>query len=532
MRAILLAAGVAVALVSNARLTSAQAGHQHGGNPETVGRVSFPTSCRADEQPRFERAVAMLHSFWFEQAQKTFEEVAAADPNCGMAYWGVAMTLLGNPFTAVAPSAERQKAALAAAEKSIALTGSASPREKGYAQAALALYQTAESTDYRTRLRAHEAALRTVYEQNPADPEAAIFYARAVIANAPPTDLTFERQRYAASLLEPLFQKQPQHPGLAHYIIHAFDSPKLAGQGVDAARRYADIAPSAPHALHMPSHIFTRLGYWDESIAANKRSAAAEPEPAAAVHPMDYMLYAYLQQGRDKEARGVRDQAVLLPDRFYGGIIGYNFAAMSARFALEREQWADAAALTVPTGAAPFIQAVPRFARAIGAARSNQVAAAEQDVAALATLRDTLKARKDTYWSTIVEAQRLAAAAWVEHAKGNDANAVRLAEEGAALEETVEKHPVTPGPLLPARELEGDLLLELKRPKDALKAYEQVLVREPNRRRALFGTARSAQASGANSTAQKHYGELLELLAKADADVPETKAARAYLKKG
>lgn len=533
MRFLLTPIVVTATLVSVAPTAArAQADHQHHGDAATVGRVSFLTSCQPAVQERFEKAVAMLHSFWFEEAQKSFEQVAVADPSCAMAHWGIAMTQLGNPFTGVAPTPERQKVALAAGEQAVTLAASVSPRERGYAAAALALYRDADKTDYRSRMRAHEAAMRAVYEQNPSDPEAAAFYARSVISNAPPADLKFERQRYAATLLEPLFLEQPKHPGLAHYIIHTFDSPALAQNGLDAARRYAGIAPSAPHALHMPSHIFTRLGYWDESIATNQRSAAAEPNPDAAVHAMDYMLYAYLQQGRDKEAQGVRDRAVALPDRFYSGILGYNFAAMSSRYALEREAWADAATLAVPTGTAPFIEAVPRFARAIGAARSRQPEVAAPEVTGLAALRDTLKQRNDTYWATIVESQRLAAESWLAHARGNDADAVRLASEAATLEETVEKHPVTPGPLLPARELEGDLLLELKRPADALRAYEQVLLREPNRRRALFGAARAGQAAGNSAAARKHYAALLELLAKADGERAETKAAKAYLKRG
>ncbi len=529
MRSLLTPIVVTVMLVNLAPATARAQDHPHHGDAASVGRVSFPTSCQPAVQERFENAVAMLHSFWFEEAQKTFEQVAATDPNCAMAYWGIAMTQLGNPFTGVPPTPERLKVAIASGEQAVTLAASASARERAYADAALALYRDADKTDYRSRMKAHEEAMRVAYQQNPKDPEAAAFYARAVIANAPPADLKFERQRYAATLLEPLFKDQPKHPGLAHYIIHTFDSPALAQNGLDAARRYAGIAPSAPHALHMPSHIFTRLGYWDESIATNQRSAAAEPNPDAAVHAMDYMLYAYLQQGRDKEAQGVRDRAVALPDRFYSGILGYNFAAMSSRYALEREAWADAAALTVPSGTSPFIEAIPRFARAIGAARSKQADVAASEVAALAALRDTLNQKNDTYWSTIVAAQQLAAESWLAYARGNTADALRLASEAAALEETVEKHPVTPGPLLPARELEGDLLLELKRPADALRAYEQVLQREPNRRRALYGAARAGQLAGKSAPARKHYGELLELMAKADGERAETKAAKAYL---
>ena len=517
------------ALALIATTAGAQAAHHHpAGPPEKLGKVTFPTSCRSEVQPRFERAVAMLHSFWFEEAQRAFTEITTADPSCAMAHWGVALTLLGNPLIGQPLPQARLSNALAAAERAAALASNVSPRERGYIDAVLALYRQA-GADRRPGLPAYEAAMRSVREQNPDDTEASIFYAIAVVANAPASDLTFARQKHAAEVLTPLFTKRPDHPGLAHYIIHAFDSPQLAQHGLMAARRYADIAPSAPHALHMPSHIFTRLGYWDESIATNRRSAAAEPDSNAAVHPMDYMVYAYLQQGRDTEANKVVSRAVQNPDRFYGGIIGYNFAAMPARYALERGRWSDAAALRIPTNAAPYVEAVTRFARAIGAARSGQVAAARVETARLDTLRDSLTRIRDTYWATVVEAQRLAASAWVARASGENDEAVRLARSAAELEETVEKHPVTPGPLLPARELEADLLLELGRPADALRSYEKALEREPNRGRALAGAARAAEQAKNVDAARKHYTALAKLMDRADPDRAEAKAAKAFV---
>jgi tetratricopeptide (TPR) repeat protein len=522
-----IAASLAIAAGAAAPLDAQQ--HDHAGDAHQVGRVAFATSCAAAVTPRFEQAVAMLHSFWFEQAQAAFEEVAAKDPACAMAQWGVAMTLLGNPMARVSPSPERLAQALAASERAAALGATATERERAYIDAVLALYRDFASKDHFARMKLHEDAMKRVYDRFSDDPEAAIFYSRAVIANAPPTDLTFSRQLAAAAILEPLFISRPEHPGLAHYIIHAFDAPAVANHGLDAARRYAAIAPDAPHALHMPSHIFTRLGYWDESIETNDRSAKAEPNPNAAVHPMDYMVYAYLQQGRDQAAGEVVNRATLLPDRFYGGVLGYNFTAMPARFALERGRWADAAKLTLPTGAAPHVEAITRFARAIGAARAGNVAAAEPEVAALAGLSDKLAAQNDAYWKTIVDAQRLAAAAWSAQLKGDAQSATRLARQAADLEETVEKHPVTPGPLLPARELEGDLLLELRRPADALLAYEKTLVREPRRARALFGAARAAELAGNATKASDHYRQLLELMNQADADRPELQAARSFL---
>jgi tetratricopeptide (TPR) repeat protein len=441
------------------------------------------------------------------------------------------MTVLVNPMARFSPSAEHLAEGLAAAEKAAELGREVTPRERGYIDAALALYRDHDTVDFPARMKLHEEAMKAVYDEFPEDPEAAIFYGRAIVANAPPTDMTFARQIHAGEIMEPLFEKYPDHPGLAHYIIHAFDAPAVARHGLEAARRYAAIAPAAPHALHMPSHIFTRLGYWDESIETNSRSAQAEPNPDAAVHPMDYMVYAYLQQGRDAAAREVVERAVNLPTRFYGGTLGYNFAAMPARFALERASWQDAANLTVPTGALPHVEAITRFARAIGAARGGDAASAEKEVEALEVLGEKLEASNDAYWSTIVEAQRLTAAAWVAHSRGDEASAVQLARDAAALEETVEKHPVTPGPLLPARELEADLLMELGRPAEALASYEKTLEREPRRARALFGAARAAEQSGNDSKARTLYGELAELMSGADPDRPEPAAAREYLAK-
>ncbi len=504
--------------------------HQHDpADHVEVGTVAFETTCREDVREDFQRAVAMLHSFWFEQAQATFADVAERDADCALAHWGIAMVLWGNPFTLASPSEDRMREALAHAERAVELAGAQSHREQMYAAAAHALYADYGTVSHNDRVQAHAAAMKALREMHAEDTEALIFYGRAIIATAPPSDLEYTRQREAAAMMEPVFAEQPNHPGLAHYIIHAYDSPALAQHGLAAARRYAEIAPAAPHALHMPSHIFTRVGSWDESIETNRRSAAAEPDSNAAVHPMDYMVYAYLQQGRDAEARRVVERARSNPDRFYGGIIGYNFAAMPARFALERNAWEDAAGLPVPSDALPYVQAVTRFARAIGAARSGNAAMAAEEAAALAELEQALRQQGDAYWSTIVGAQRLAAESWVERARGDDAAALRLARQAAELEETVEKHPVTPGPLLPARELEADLLMELERYDEALAVYEKTLEREPRRARALFGAARAAERAGEQAQASKSYTELLDVMQQADATRAEPRAARAFL---
>ncbi|MGH7444804.1 MAG: hypothetical protein ACREKM_08010, partial [Longimicrobiales bacterium] len=359
--------------------------HAHpAGDPARLGKVAFPVRCAPAVQDDFEVAVAMLHSFWFEAAYQAFGAIAQRDPQCAMAYWGSAITLMGNPMTRAAPPAASMEEGLAAAQRAQSLASAASHREQMYIEAALAYYADDTTRDHATRMRAMEDAFAALHETHPEDMEAAIFYARTVVANAPPDDKTFAGQLRAATIMQPLFDAHPEHPGLAHYLIHAYDAPQLAQRGSSAAFAYADIAPSAPHALHMPSHIFTRLGHWDESIATNERSAQASPDPDAAVHPMDYMVYAYLQQGRDIEARAVVDRAEQDRSRFYDGLMGYNFVAMPARFALERSAWDEAAGLSVPTGVLPYVEAVTRFARAIGAARSGDAEQAQADVDALA----------------------------------------------------------------------------------------------------------------------------------------------------
>jgi tetratricopeptide (TPR) repeat protein len=522
-------AGALVSILAVPGALHAQDHHHHPAGGELVGSVSFPVSCAPEVQERFDRAVAMLHSFWFEESARAFAEIVEADPGCAMAHWGRAMNLWGNPMTRAAPPPDRAQEAARVVARARELASSATHREQMYIEAVAALFDDQDRTGHLERMQAHEDAMRLLVEMHPEDPEAAIFLGRIMVGNAPPDDLSFSRQLAAAEIMEPLFEEHPDHPGLAHYIIHAFDFPAMAEHGLDAAFRYADIAPDAPHALHMPSHIFTRVGYWEESIEMNARSAAAEPVPDAAVHPMDYMVYAYLQLGRDRDAGEVVATAREIPDRYYGGLLGYNFAAMHARYALERERWDEAARVEVPGEALPYVQAVSRFARAVGMARSDRGAEAEHEVAALAELADQLRAQGDAEWATRVSAQHLAASAWAARAQGRDEDALRLAREAADLEDTVEKHPVTPGPLLPARELLGDLLMELGRTGEALAEYEATLEKEPRRARALFGAARAAEAAGDHDRARAHYEELVDLLADADPERPEPRAARRFL---
>src|SRR5688572_1214399 len=486
---------VVFAAVFAAPLTVLAQEHQHAGGE--LGTVNFPVTCNASAQAQMHRGVAMLHSFWFPEARKTFEAAAAADPTCGIAHWGVALTHFGNPM-AGGSTGPSQPAGLEAALKAQQL-GAKSERDRAYVDAAVALFRDHDKVDARTRMSAYEAAMRSIVQRFPQDTEAKIFHGIFMVATAPPTDLTFAQQKRAADILIPLYRQQPKHPGLAHYISHAFDSPPLAERALEAARVYADIAPAAPHAQHMPSHIFTRLGYWDESIKTNRRSADLEPTPGAKSHAADYMVYAYLQQGRDDEARAVMNEIGLSPQGGDGTGIpslgGYNAVAMQARYVLERNDWKAAAALPLLREQPAFVQAVTRFARALGAARSGDAVAARAEIDEMNKLVTVLTNAKDPYWPIVVDAQRMAAEAWVAHAEGKHDVALELARAAADKEATVEKHPVTPGPLIPASELYGDILMVHGKPAEALVVYEKTLKHEPNRLRTLIGAARAAQAS-------------------------------------
>ncbi|HKS04863.1 MAG TPA: hypothetical protein VJR92_01000 [Gemmatimonadaceae bacterium] len=483
--------------------------HQHG--TDELGNVTFPVTCNVEAQKRMSTAIAMLHSFWFPEARKTFESVVAADPKCGIAYWGVAMTHFGNPI-AGGTTAQGQADGWAAIQKGVA-AGAGSDRDRAYIDAGVALFRDHATANNRTRMAAYEVALKSIVDRFPDDTEAKIFHAVMMVANAPPTDLTFAQQKKAAETLTALVKLQPKHPGLVHYIIHAFDSPPLANLALDAARQYANLAPAAPHALHMPSHTFTRLGLWDESIKTNRRSADLEPTAGAKAHPMDYMVYAYLQQGRDDAASAVlAELRASTPGEYVwvGALGSYNAVAMPARYAMERDDWKAASEIPVSNGP-PSVAAVARFARGLGAARLGNAAAARVEVAEIEKLIAASKAQNDSYWAVVATAQKTAIDAWIAHAEGRHQDAVRLAREAADTEEQVEKHAVTPGPLIPARELLGDILMVHRQPAEALVAYETTFKREPNRLRTLVGAARAAKAASNNASASKYYGEVVKL---------------------
>jgi tetratricopeptide (TPR) repeat protein len=517
--------------------------HDHAGSPpEKLGTVHFATSCSPDVQPGFDRAVALLHSFWFSQAREAFTGVLAKDPSCAIAYWGIALTHLGNPF-GVNRSAEALGSARTAVDKGIA-AGPKTPRERDYLGAAAELFKNFETTDQRTRALAYEQAMARVAAAYPDDTEAVIFHALALAQTAPPADKTYKNQLAAGALLEPLFAKYPDHPGLAHYIIHAYDVPPLAPKALTAARRYAEIAPSAPHALHMPSHTFTRVGSWDESVESNLRSAEAAHREAAVsdeMHAMDYLVYAYLQTGRDQAARNVGaalegllsqlpKEGTGLTAMTAGGF--FAAAAIPARYALERSAWTEAAALPVRPSGPPHVTAMTHFARALGAARTGALEQARAEERTLGELRDQLVKANDSYWAEQVDIQRTVASAWIAFASGDKKEAERLLGAAADREDATEKNVVTPGPLTPARESLGDLLMALERPADALSMYERNLKKEPNRLKSVYGAARAAELSGDAGKAREYYAQLATMCARADTpDRPELRAALLFLQK-
>jgi tetratricopeptide (TPR) repeat protein len=496
-----------------------------------LGTVEFPNSCSPAVQEKFLRGVAMLHSFYYSAAQKAFEEVAAEDTSCALAAWGYASILMLNPLQGVGSSRQNAQLAQAAIDKG-RKTGPTTQRERDYLDAVAAYYDDFANRPERARQLARAKAYETLAAKHPDDDEAQIFYALYLAATQSASDQTYSAYRKAAAILERQFAKHPDHPGVAHYLIHSYDAPPISAQGLPAARRYASIAPDAPHALHMPSHIFTRVGAWTESVATNRRAAdiaRKNNEPDDALHAMDYMTYAYLQLARDGDARKTLDEARTLtgmnPARATGP---YALAAMPARYTVERGVWVEAARLVPVPGRFPFTEATTHFARALGAARGGDPAAAQKDIKRIVALRDELQAAKSENWATEVEVMHLSSLAWRALAQKKGAEALRLMRQAADTEDKNEKNIVTPGRLLPARELLGDMLLQLNRPAEALQEYEASQQREPNRYRSLYGAGRAAAQSGNPDRARHYFSRLLELAGCGDPR-PETANARRYL---
>jgi hypothetical protein len=510
--------------------------HEHpAGDPEKLGKVNFSVSCDAALQPQFNSAVAMLHSFWYEKARDTFATIAQKDSSCGMADWGIAMTDYHPIWEPPGPAALKDGSAAVERAKS---AGAKTQREKDYIAAIEVFYKDSDKIDHRTRALAYEKEMEQLQARYPDDPEAAVFHALSLIATAPAADKTYVNQKKAGEILEKIFSAQPDHPGVAHYIIHAYDYPPLANRALDAARRYAKIAPESPHALHMPSHIFTRLGLWQEAIDSNLASSAAAQKfnaPGNELHAKDYAVYAYLQGGRDGEAKRMLEtfsQPRQDDPQYFNGL--YATGTTSARYAVERHRWAEAAALTLPPNIFPggrysWTEANIHFARALGAAHMRDADTAKKELQQLVALRDTLTQLNDKYWADQLQIQWEIAAAWLTLADGKQQEALQQMRQAADHEDRTDKHPVTPGVLLPARELLGEMLLELKQPVAAIVEFEATLRTAPNRFNALSGAARAAELSGDREKAKTYYAKLLTLCDHADGDRPELKEARTLL---
>jgi hypothetical protein len=492
------------------------------------GTVHFATSCNEVAQRRFDRAMRYQHSFWYSASKELFEEALAADPSCAIAHWGIALSLLYNPH--VPPPAQNLKLGVAALEKGRAL-GAATQRERDYIDALLAFY--AGELPYGQRVQKYLQAMEALAQRYPEDDEAQIGYAITLNVAASPHDKTYANQLKGAAILEPIFRRQPRHPGVAHYLIHLYDYPPIAEKGLDAARRYAEIAPAAPHAQHMPSHIFTRVGYWKESIASNgasARAAKAGKEVTDQLHAMDYLVYAHLQLAQDDAARAVVAEMVattgINPD-VRGG--PYAVAAGQARYMIERNDWAGAAALPVRPSRFAYVDAITRFARALGAARVGNLDGARADIAQLSELRERLAQAKDAYWSEQVDIQWQAATAWLLQAEGKQQEALAMMRAAAEAEDRTEKSIVTSGPLAPARELYGAMLLERGMAADALAQFEAVLQKEPNRFNAFAGAAESAQRLGDGTKAKTYAEKVIALAGGGDSTRPAVAAARRSL---
>jgi len=479
----------------------------------------------------------MMHSFWYEEAERTFNDVAKTDPGCAMAHWGVAMSYFHPIWDTRGPDAAILKKGAEAVEKAKVLSAK-TERERDYVAAIEAFYKDSEKLDHRTRVLAYEAAMERVYTRYPDDREGTAFYSLALLgsAAASPVDKTLARQKKAGEIAEKVFAAEPNHPGAPHYVIHAYDYPPLAEKALPAARAYAKIAPDAPHALHMPSHIFTRLGLWQESIESNTASALAAHKVGMAgeeLHASDYLEYAYLQTGQDQQAKRVLDQMAANKaglSNYFAGV--YATAAMPARYVVERRRWEEAAKLPVPSdspgGKLSWAEATVYYARVLGSSHTGDLEGARQAIQKLEAARNTLTELQETYWAGQVEIQRREAAGTLSYAQGKKDEALDLLRSAADMEDASEKHPVTPGPVVPARELLGEMLLALDKPAEALAAFESTLQRSPNRFNALYGAARAAQMAGQREKARQYYSALVAV-SDPVSPRPELRTAKSYL---
>jgi tetratricopeptide (TPR) repeat protein len=543
-----LTANLFVASLCHLPSTRALGAGQHDHDPsEMLGRVNFPVSCTPKARKQFNHAVAWLHSFEYEEAEKVFTEVTVIDPRCGMGYWGIAMSIY-HPLWAP-PNATELKKGWSAIEKAKSV-GVRTQRERDYIAALEVFYKNSDKLDHRTRAFAYSEAMERLYRRYPSDLEASVFYALTLIATGTmANDKSYANEKKAARILNRVLAREPRHPGVVHYLIHAYDYPALAYLALPAARSYAKIAPASAHAQHMPSHIFTRLGLWQEAIRSNLDAKASAEAFAVRnrmtgvwdeqFHAMDYLAYAYLQVAQDKQAWAVLDELNKIqraePETFK---VAYAFTAILARYSLERRQWDEAARLTLPQGALEafpwqsfrWAEAHIHFARAVGAARIGDTASARQEVETLGAIRQALVEVKGSYdWAKQVEIERLIASAWLAYSEGKPEEALRLMRRAAELDDATEKHPVTPGAILPAREQLGELLLELKQPAFALQEFETSLRSAPNRFNGLYGAAHAAKLAADNKRAKIYYTKLVALCRQTDSARPEIEEAKAFL---
>lgn len=502
-------------------------GHDHPSpSGEQIGTVHFATSCAPAVAAPFDRAVTYLHSFEFGAAIKGFSDVLAVDSTCAMADWGIALSRWTNPMAAGLRSPASLAQGQAASNQATRLAvNHATDRERMYIGAVATLYSDYERQPQAARVLAYEKAMAHVAAANPADTEAKIFYAIALVASAPPTDKTYANQLKAGAMLEALWAKQPNHPGLAHYIIHAYDVPALADHAEAAANRYADIAPSAAHALHMPSHTFTRVGEWQKSVNTNLRSieaARAEGAYGELLHASDYAEYAYLQMRQDSAAKKIVDGLPAIVAKFdpraitgaaSGGAGIFALAAIPARYALERREWKEAAALVPNVTMLRYADAMTHLARALGAAHTGALAIARASTDSLDAIRAQLIRAGDAYWAEQVSIEAFEARAAVKMAEGHTDDALAIMREAVMREDATEKNAVTPGPLIPAHELLGDMLAEAKLPKDAVVEYGKSLAKDPNRYRSMFGAMSAARASGDLEQAAEYAKRIARLTA-------------------
>ena len=507
-----------------------------GGTTEKLGTVDFPVSCNAEAQRHMTRAVALYHSFHWPEARKSFNEVAQADSSCAMAHWGLAMVAANNPY--VWPLTGKAVQEGAASIKKAKAIGASTARERDYINALETFYLDADKIPARTRQLNFELALEKMTRDYPQDAEAKVFYGMVLAANVDPNDKTYSNQAKAADVLERIQRELPDHPGAPHYLIHTYDYPPLAKRGLPAALRYRDVAPSAFHALHMPSHIFTRLGYWQDSVASNVAVLKTPDTPQSSVlHSYDYMAYAWLQLGQDRAAKKVLTDMLAMPaikDTAFAA--AYALAAIPARAVVERGHWTDAAQLKAfpdeldyPWASFPHADAIRVFARGLGSARSRNPIAARREIQQLEKLKADMLNAKLFYWADQADIQLKAVEAWALRAEGKTDAALALMKDAADHEDRTDKSAVTPGPIKPARELLAEMLMEGKRPAQALLEFEAVLDKEPHRLQALLGAARAAARSGDREKARTHYMALVKLLDGADAERTELRQAKAYL---